>query len=510
MKKQLLLTLCLFFVLISNISIAQWTTSGTDIYNSNTGNVGVGTTVPGSRLDVQGGYLRVSDATNAPSTSQAFVQGMNDVSYFGSLGTQKACFGNGENWATLTIDNGNVGVGTTAPTSIFHTVASGAKTVAYSGTLLTNTATSSTASIQKAAVEIQSTGTWNGSGSSNIGLYVSSVTGGANNYDAIFNGGGKVGIGTAIPTTPLQVAGDITLGSTTIGQRFLLHTRDWAGGDEFSIVPDDSSGNWVWSKGIILNRSTGNVGIGTTNSPIYKLDVNGVTRTTKIQGPSNANLVIASHDNGGGSGYGIELSAIQNGINFSTHYNNSWSSRMLIHDNGNVGIGTSAPTTPLQVAGDITLGNPTLGKRFLFHTRDWMDGDGFYIVPDDNSGNWLWNKGIVLKRSTGNVGIGAEPGSFKLAVEGIIGAREIKVTNVTPWPDYIFEETHSLMSIEELENFVKTHKHLPNIPSAEEIETDEGVNLGEMQVKHLEKTEELYLYIIELNKRIEQLEKKLK
>ncbi|HNO70542.1 MAG TPA: hypothetical protein PKO16_02090 [Bacteroidia bacterium] len=121
--------------------------------------------------------------------------------------------------------------------------------------------------------------------------------------------------------------------------------------------------------------------------------------------------------------------------------------------------------------------------------------------------------GVTQERMTivgGNVGIGTtSPGSFKLAVEGKIGAREFKVTAASPWPDYVFESSHKLMSINDLENYLSKNKHLPNIPSAQDIQEDSGVNLGDMQIKHLEKTEELYLYIIELNKKIEMLENKL-
>ena len=84
------------------------------------------------------------------------------------------------------------------------------KTTAFSAELITNNATSSTASIIKSDLNIISQGSWTGTGASNIGLYVSSVTGGTNNYDAIFNGGGNVGVGTSTPYSRLQVTGPNT------------------------------------------------------------------------------------------------------------------------------------------------------------------------------------------------------------------------------------------------------------------------------------------------------------
>jgi len=100
----------------------------------------------------------------------------------------------------------NLGVGTNAPTSVLHTVASGAKVANYTGNLLTNTATSSTAAITKYGTDIQSTGTWNGATAVNVGLHVN-ATGGTTNYAATFQGG-NVGINTATPATYVDVNGD--------------------------------------------------------------------------------------------------------------------------------------------------------------------------------------------------------------------------------------------------------------------------------------------------------------
>lgn len=100
----------------------------------------------------------------------------------------------------------------------------------------------------------------------------------------------------------------------------------------------------------------------------------------------------------------------------------------------------------------------------------------------------------------GNVGIGTtDPGSYKLAVEGTIGARRVKVTQST-WADFVFEPDYQLPSLSELETYIKTNKHLPDVPSAAEV-TKDGLDVGEMNKILLQKIEELTLHLIELEKK---------
>jgi hypothetical protein len=95
----------------------------------------------------------------------------------------------------------------------------------------------------------------------------------------------------------------------------------------------------------------------------------------------------------------------------------------------------------------------------------------------------------------------------KLSVKGIIVAEKLKVT-LTGWPDYVFDDTYQLPSLETVEAFVKTNKHLANVPSAEEVEKN-GLDVGDNNAALLRKVEELTLYLIEQNKKLKEQNDKL-
>jgi hypothetical protein len=113
---------------------------------------------------------------------------------------------------------------------------------------------------------------------------------------------------------------------------------------------------------------------------------------------------------------------------------------------------------------------------------------------------------ITVNGSTNNVGIGINTPNEKLSVNGNIRSKEV-VVELANWPDYVFDKAYILTPLTDLEKFIKANKHLPNIPSSTEIEAN-GLRVGDVQKRMMEKIEELTLYVIELKKQIDALKNK--
>ena len=138
------------------------------------------------------------------------------------------------------------------------------------------------------------------------------------------------------------------------------------------------------------------------------------------------------------------------------------------------------------------------------------------ITPTDSIGEWDRLKKIAFLPS-GNVGIGTNNPDEKLTVDGTVHSKEILVDLRIP-ADFVFQkyytgkselnENYTMLSLKEIETFTKKNHHLPNIPSAKEIQK-EGLHLKKMTNLLLQKVEELTLFIIEQEKRIKVLEAKV-
>ena len=142
------------------------------------------------------------------------------------------------------------------------------------------------------------------------------------------------------------------------------------------------------------------------------------------------------------------------------------------------------------------------------HQLNFNDGGIFYRNAFPTDGQWGGWKQLIITNESGNVGIGITNPKNKLDVNGTIHSKEVKV-DMTGWSDFVFKKEYNLPTLAEVENHIKAKGHLENIPSEEEV-LKNGINLGEMNAKLLQKIEELTLYSIQQSKEIEALKEENK
>ncbi|MFC1226716.1 hypothetical protein ACFE6N_23130 [Pedobacter sp. BG31] len=214
----------------------------------------------------------------------------------------------------------------------------------------------------------------------------------------------------------------------------------------------------------------------------------------------------------------------------------------LFIEAANVSVGHSAPravfdiTKPIPngmfraVLGRLVEGDGTGNVTFVGiqgHNTNVLGGKSFSIVHNfygqtnssinfhrggDRTGGFIsFNTNVNEEKlridAQGNVGIGTTNPTERLSVNGKIRAQEIKV-EAGNWPDYVFENDYKIGTLEELESYIKLNKHLPEMPSAREVESN-GVDLGSLVKKLLKNQEELTLHIVAQEKKIRVLEKQL-
>ncbi|MEL6987115.1 MAG: hypothetical protein AAGK97_04725 [Bacteroidota bacterium] len=123
--------------------------------------------------------------------------------------------------------------------------------------------------------------------------------------------------------------------------------------------------------------------------------------------------------------------------------------------------------------------------------------------------NVIWEQKMFIGKDGVGVNTSEIPDGFVMSVDGNILAEEVHVQLSDYWPDYVFQDDYNLMPLVDLESFIELNKHLPNIPSAIEMEENGQINLNQINLKLLEKVEELTLYIIQLNKLNHQLNERV-
>lgn len=294
---------------------------------------------------------------------------------------------------------------------------------------------------------------------------------------------GTLGIGV-LPEATLHIGGNFKLGDPNYnGRNWTINSQNWMDGGDFFINPDKSTdGTDDDTKGIRISRTTGNFTVG-----MYNGMTNVTTgRSTGLQiGTYTGNMYL--------------------GFNAMCDGNNNWTTN---------GDGTNN--------GGSLIWNNT-GGELIFSVIPRSNGSSSSVnsqfVNDHVAMQLKWNANVGAGQVVvpGQLVVGVQTltsgphTDFRLSVDGKLVAKEIYVTN-TDWADYVFNSDYKLMSLDSLEKYIDENKHLPNVPTTEEVMTN-GNNAGETDKILLEKVEELTLYLLQMNKKLEELEvenKKLK
>lgn len=491
--KKISLTLTLLLV-TSVSSFAQWTTTGNDIYY-NTGRVGIGTSSPIQKFQVHGSIYAVGGVFFADNSNGL----RNSVADYGVYPYSTYLqFRYGGNEAMRITSNGDIGIGTTSPSE---------KLEVLGNIQLTNTGSN------RSVMKLYATGT------GEAGVY----------FDASNGDGAGSDYGSLIQKDYLGIELN-NYGNAPIH----LRTADM---DRLTVTGD------------------GNVGIG-TSTPGAKLHLeSSVAYNTNMDVVGQDHLLFKAPNPGNGGYYGgitwqsddrrrASIVATQEstdadfiGLAFFTRGTDGpgpfYESMRLTHG-GKLGIGTSAPGAKLDLKdGNLwvdsntnvysVIDRPSLDRRggLVFTTNGnsteatpstgvaWSVG----MVDSDEGGDgsefFIGNTTFASSakfwlEANGNLGLGVANPSERLEVNGTIRSKKVKV-EASVWPDYVFSSSYKLRTLNELEQFIQQNQHLPEVPSAEEVEAN-GLDLGDMEATLLKKIEELTLYVIEQNKRLENLE----
>lgn len=325
-----------------------------------------------------------------------------------------------------------------------------------------------------------------------------------------------------------------------VGSRFSIRTNSFNGTEKFIVEANGvtrlgsrlcpgwtgtEGGGWshihfkngTSTAGGIVRASIGNSDAGDAPLRLESKQLDVVTGGANRMTVSNSGVTIAPQNttNEGGelqlAGAGSNPMWIMDAFNNRYRIVSSGAEKLTVLQNGNVGVGTSTPNQKMQVNGgdgiSIGFGDGStfegIGSKRTASGNQW--GLDFYTSGSNR----------MSITNTGKVGIGINdpakmPGTYRLYVADGIMTEKVKVAlkNTGDWADYVFADDYKLRDLKEVEAFVKENKHLPGVPSAEEVQKT-GIDMAAMDAKLLEKIEELTLYVIGIKKENEQLRKEV-
>jgi len=303
-------------------------------------------------------------------------------------------------------------------------------------------------------------------------------------------------------TDQILIGGYINTGD---GQNVLISTANTTGGWNKLIV--ESNGNlglgmggtpWVVGWPAIRITSTGVVSMqtfvfGNTNGPLNSsaltMSVSNTNEWTQFSGYPNGQNYYAFGTVLNGATAGNKRAPLHIGADQLQFMTGPLSDtqRAVITESGSFGLGTATPTAQLHTTGSV---------RFAGLTQDSTQTR---VLVSDASGNLYYRSASSLASN--------DILHSSLAVNGTITAKELRLSR-QGWADYVFDSAHTLMPLKEVDGYIRVHRHLPGIPSAAEVARD-GVAVGETQTALLKKIEELTLYTIQQDKKIDELSQKV-
>ncbi len=454
-----------FAMIAVNQSMAQWTDLGTVVHlTTNTDLVGIGTISPTQKVQLVGGNMLL-DYTNVSATTGNLFFG---APTFPVAPTPANSNGMRLSYNNGTSKNGFIDVRTTAATD---------------------------------------------------GLIFRADAGAAAGTERMrINANGHVGIGATTPLSFLSIGGsgnalwktfinNTGTGDGSCGIRVESSTPTGAANKTYSILGSVPSGTG-YTYGV-YGQSIGGAGTAGRTYGVYGRAGGGT---------SGYNYGVYGELNGTGNGTAILGYEPTSGAAWTGDTKGKWAGyfagntavfgKLTVGDAGsNTGVADinfGAATSTEGIGSKRTAGGNSKGLDFYTNSLNRMRilNDGRVVIGDPATATTL-----TFNTTT------AQANNFLLFVRKGVMTEQVFVTTYgstttgqVNWPDYVFEKDYNLRSLNETDSFIKENGHLPNIPSAQEVEKEGGFELKQMSVKQLEKIEEIYLHLIEMDKKITALE----
>jgi hypothetical protein len=460
-------------------STTTWTLSGNNQYSTPSGNVGIGDNTPAEKLDVLGN-IRIA---NGSAGGKLRLVGGSSPFFASELNFEDQT---GASLGKISSVAGILVLGTSGVPGHLALQPDGNILTANGSTLYINSTgnSNSTLRLTSPSPEIQfdvsgdEKAVLRASGSSiNLGTVAGNTTG---NVNFLIEGSTKMTVG---------YNGNIGVGTSALEEKFNVLGNAKIAGDAIINTPDgtlhfqNSSDDKAFVQLSGNNLRMGTYGPNTTGRIIFRsggtdrmyIDESGNVAVGAV-GTVSARLHVDGPMRVDGSGAGFTTTG-------------------FITASGKVTINEGSEAIKINgVNSAINFYNGTQ-KGFL-----WNTGNDMQLGTSVASGR------IILTTAQLQVGtVTTTPTDYKVAIAGKMICEEVRVKlQSSSWPDYVFHKNYKLPTLNEVEKFIDEYKHLPNIPSAAEVERD-GIAVGDMQKRLMEKVEELTLYVIELKKEIEAL-----